>query len=119
MVRLILSFLGFRGWAAIKRLRVTKRKLERALCPIHTMARSNPVELRNLRLTDFSVSARSDGNRKRGPTEPYLPWTQLITEWRFAAVRRRIPSDQNEIDQRNQPGGDAAGNQGVVDAKID
>ena len=33
-------------------------------------------------------------------------------------ARLRIPSDQDEIDQRNQPGGDAAGNQGVVDAKI-
>jgi len=58
------GILRLRG--AIKRSAAAERKLERALCPIHTMVRSKAIGQAYRRLTDFSRMARADpyGNRR-------------------------------------------------------
>src|ERR1041385_4634424 len=109
MVRLILSFLGFLGLrGAIKRPAAAERKLERALCPIHTMVRSKAVKRSHLCLTDFHAwpapSVMGTG-ASPPPAEPYGASRGPITGRRccrpFRGVRR-APGQHNGAKQSGQ-----------------
>jgi hypothetical protein len=114
---------------AIKRLPAAERKLQRALCPIHTTRWMKPADGAHRRLTGFKEPARttpgtSSKMKTAGAAEPYRPPAHLILRTAFcrpvapwASASNR--SDQDEVDQRDQTGRDAGSDQRIVNADVD
>jgi hypothetical protein len=109
--------------AQIKRFSRPERKRQRALCPIHTTGVENPVPAGALSLDGFwegaPVGLATASATVAARDEPFAAPAYLFQG------RRTLPdhdpgaeSNQQEIDQPDQGGPDADGDQAVVGADV-